>query len=237
MREIDEIVIKAQKDKDLYEKLIIENEFFIIRTTSKTTNKYINKSDDEWSIALNAFNEAVNSYNMDKGSFYSFAELVIKRRIIDYLRKESKRSSEILVDSYEFQGNDEEENTTIKKEVITKMSHSNNDDIKLEIEAVTEQLKTYGFSFYDLIDVSPKAEKTKAACKKVVVYILKNEILHKELIENKKLPIKIIEKNLKVPRKILERHRKYIIAAVVIISGDYPNLAEYMSFIREEMTR
>lgn len=237
MREIDEIVIKAQRDKDLYEKLIIENEFFIIRTTSKTTNKYISKSDDEWSIALNAFNEAVNSYNMDKGSFYSFAELVIKRRIIDYLRKESKRSSEILVDSYEFQGNDEEENTTIKKEVITKMSHSNNDDIKLEIEAVTEQLKTYGFSFYDLIDVSPKAEKTKAACKKVVVYILKNEILHKELIENKKLPIKIIEKNLKVPRKILERHRKYIIAAVVIISGDYPNLAEYMSFIREEMTR
>lgn len=237
MRDIDEIVIKAQKDKELYEKLIIENEFFIIRTTSKTTNKYISKSDDEWSIALNAFNEAVNSYNMEKGSFYSFAELVIKRRIIDYLRKESKRSSEILVDSYEFQGNDEEENTTIKKEVITKMSHSNNDDIKLEIEAVTEQLKTYGFSFYDLIDVSPKAEKTKAACKKVVVYILKNEILHKEIIEKKKLPIKIIEKNLKVPRKILERHRKYIIAAVVIISGDYPNLAEYMSFIREEMTR
>ncbi|PRR84647.1 RNA polymerase sigma-I factor [Clostridium vincentii] len=237
MREIDESVIKAQKDKALYEKLIIENEFFIIRTTSKTTNKYINKSDDEWSIALNAFSEAVNSYNMDKGSFYSFAELVIKRRIIDYLRKESKRSNEILVDSYEFQGNNEEENTTIKKEVITKMSHTHNDDIKLEIEGATEQLKTYGFSFYDLIEVSPKAEKTKVACKKVVVYILKNEVLYNELIKNKKLPIKIIEKNLKVPRKILERHRKYIIAAVVIISGDYPNLAEYMSFIREEMRR
>ena len=237
MREIDEIVIKAQKDKDLYEKLILENEFFIIRTTSKTINKYINKSDDEWSVALNAFNEAVNSYNMDKGSFYSFAELVIKRRIIDYLRKESRRSSEILVDSYEFQGNDMEDNIIIKKEVITKISHSPNDDIKLEIEGASEEFKAYGFSFYDLIEVSPKAEKTKAACKKVVVYILENEILHKELIENKKLPLKIIEKNLKVPRKILERHRKYIIAAVVVISGDYPNLAGYMSFIREEMTR
>ena len=134
MREIDEIVIKAQKDKAIYEKLIIENEFFIISTTSKATNKYINKSDDEWSIALNAFNEAVNSYNMDKGSFYSFAELVIKRRIIDYLRKESKRSSEILVDSYEFHGNDEEDNIIIKKEVTTKISNTPNDDIKIEIE-------------------------------------------------------------------------------------------------------
>jgi len=237
LREIDEIVIKAQSDKDLLEKLIIENEFFIIRTTSKVLDKYINKSNDEWSIALNAFNEAVNSYKMDKGSFYSFAELVIKRRIIDYLRKESKRSHEILVDSYEFQGNDEEDNIIIKKEVITKISHSPNNDIKLEIEGATEDLKSYGFSFYDLIEVSPKAEKTKVACKKAVIYILENEILHKELIENKKLPLKIIEKNLKVPRKILERHRKYIIAAVVIISGDYPNLAEYMSFIREEMTR
>lgn len=237
MREIDEIVIKAQKDKDLFEKLILENEFFIIRTTSKITNKYINKSDDEWSIALNAFNEAVSSYNMDKGSFYSFAELVIKRRIIDYLRKESKRSHEILVDSYEFHGNDEEDNIIIKKEVITKTAHTPNDDIKLEIEGVTEEFKAYGFSFFDLIEVSPKAEKTKAVCKKVIVYILENQILHKELIENKRLPLKIIEKNIKVPRKILERHRKYIIAAVVIISGDYPHLAEYMSFIREEMTR
>jgi len=47
----------------------------------------------------------------------------------------------------------------------------------------------------------------------------------------KQLPIKIISENAKVPRKILERHRKYIITAAEILSGDYPKLAEYLSHI------
>jgi RNA polymerase sigma factor len=48
------------------------------------------------------------------------------------------------------------------------------------------------------------------------------------------LPVKIIEKNSQVPRKILERHRKYIVTAVEILSGDYPQLSEYMEYIRKE---
>jgi RNA polymerase sigma factor len=44
----------------------------------------------------------------------------------------------------------------------------------------------------------------------------------------------MIEKNSQVPRKILERHRKYIVAAIEILSGEYPYLAEYLRYIREE---
>ncbi len=49
----------------------------------------------------------------------------------------------------------------------------------------------------------------------------------------KRLPIKIIQKNTNLPRKLLEHHRKYIVAAVIILSGDYPMLADYLSFIRK----
>lgn len=240
MREIDEMVIKAKKDKMIHEKLIVENEFFIIKVASKITNKYITKSDDEWSIALNAFNETVKSYELNKGSFYSLAELVIKRRLIDNIRKESRRKSEISVDSYVFQSNpqENEEAEGVNKEVLKKLSKvTTESSVKLEIEDVTEKLNLYGFSFYDLTKVSPKSEKTKVACAKAVAYILKNSIVYNELTYSKKLPIKIIEKNINVPQKVLERHRKYIIAAVVIMYGDYPHLAEYMRFIREELKK
>lgn len=240
MREIDEMVIKAKKDKTIHEKLIVENEFFIIKVASKITNKYITKSDDEWSIALNAFNETVKSYELNKGSFYSLAELVIKRRLIDNIRKESRRKSEISVDSYVFQSNpqENEEAEGVNKEVLKKLSKvTTESSVKLEIEEVTEKLNLYGFSFYDLTKVSPKSEKTKIACAKAVAYILKNSIVYNELTYSKKLPIKIIEKNINVPQKVLERHRKYIIAAVVIMYGDYPHLAEYMRFIREELNK
>lgn len=238
LREIDELVIKAQKDEIIHERFIAENEFFILKTASKVANKYVTKSDDEWSIALNAFNETVKSYDIEKGNFYSLAELVIKRRMIDHFRKESRRKSEILVDSYVFQSNSQnDENEVVNNEVIKKLSESKTESsAKLEIEEVTEKFNLYGFSFYDLINVSPKSEKTKNACAKAVAYILKNIIVYNELIENKKLPIKNIEKNINVPRKILDRHRKYIIAAVVIMSGDYPHLAGYMRFIRKELT-
>ncbi len=51
------------------------------------------------------------------------------------------------------------------------------------------------------------------------------------------MPVTLIEKNSKVPRKILERHRKYIIAAAEIMTGDYPCLAGYMRYIREELLK
>jgi len=41
---------------------------------------------DEYSIALIAFNEAIESYDLDKKTkFVSFSKQVIKRRLIDYL--------------------------------------------------------------------------------------------------------------------------------------------------------
>lgn len=43
---------------------------------------------DEFSIGLQAFNEALDAYQSDKGaSFLYFAKMVINRRVIDYIRK------------------------------------------------------------------------------------------------------------------------------------------------------
>ena len=238
LREIDEQAVAASKNPELFNKFAAEKEFFILKTASKDLGKYITKSDDEWSIALSAFSQAIKDYSFSKGSFLSFAELVIKRRMIDYLRNRSKNDSEILVDPFIFSSEsdeDDEANTIIKSEVSKKISISPDDTLKNEIMAITDVLLQYGFSFYDLTSCSPKAEKTKLACAKAVRFISENPLLYKEMQASKTLPLKEIEKNTKLPRKILERHRKYIIAAVEIITGDYPYLAEYMRFVRKEI--
>lgn len=85
----------------------------------------------------------------------------------------------------------------------------------------------------DLTDCSPKAAKTKAQCAEACAYILRNPMLLDKLRETKQFPIKIVEENCKITRKTLERHRKYLIAAIEILSGDYPYLGEYLRFIRE----
>jgi RNA polymerase sigma factor len=234
MRQIDESAIKAQNDKDFLEIFIYEYEPFIMHLTSKVLGRYISRSDDQWSISLSAFNEAVKSYSFEKGSFIPFAEKVIRRRLYDYIKKQSNHLPEVLVSPHVFENNAEEEQMAIAHEIAEKTAVASQNDARLEINDLADTLSGYGFSFSDLVSVSPKAVKTKKACAKAIAFVIKRPVLVNELKRTKFLPTKIIVENLNLPRKIIERHRKYIIAGIEIIAGNYPILAEYLKFVREE---
>lgn len=212
MREIDNLVVQVKDDETALEDFIKSQEGFIIKAASRTSKHYITKSDDEWSIALSAFVEAVEKYDLEKGSFMAFAELLIRRRLIDWFRINGRNNEVIHVEDIE-----NEPDTSKETE-----------EIKLEILALEEDLRLYGISFMDLADASPKAQKTRDACRKAINWIIENPLIINQMKESKQLPIKIIENNSAVPRKILERHRKYIIAVVEILTGDYPWLNEYV---------
>ncbi|WP_346940007.1 hypothetical protein [uncultured Clostridium sp.] len=241
LREIDYMAIDAANNQDLLNSFTEQNELFILKCTSRIIRKYITKSDDEWSVSLQAFVQAIQCYELSKGNFLSFAELIIRRRLIDYLRLQKKYSLELSVNPAIFNchldENEDDKDIALGLAVAEKVCQKDNYTLKFEIEAANEVFSHYGFSFLDLSTCSPKAKKTKLSCAKVVIYLLSNPLLINELQSSKQLPLKIIEKNLNVPRKILERHRKYIIAAVEILSGEYLNLAYYFRYIREEITK
>ena len=234
MRTIDNEALSAKTDERVRELFLLQYESFILRTTSKVTGQYITKQDDRWSIALSAFNEAVNCYTAEKGGFLPFAELVIKRRIYDQFKKQTKNPSELPIDPtyFESEPDEMEENLSLKRQIIEKTCIDSENEAKLEIEDLSALLGKYGFSFADLISCSPKAEKTKISCAKIIAYLCQNEILLAQMRKTKNLPVSILEKNLSVPPKIMERHRKYIIAAVEMISGDYPILSGYLSYVK-----
>lgn len=236
MREIDKKAIMAKNDKNYTEKFLKDYENYILKTANQVTGKYVSKSDDQWSVSLSAFHEAIQAYSFDKGSFLSFSALVIKRRLFDYIKKQSKHFCEVAINPYIFDNDSDEDDINIKQEVMSKVAIKDDNDAKLEIDAISQVLEEYNISFFDLTHVSPKANKTKTACAKAILYICENKILFNEMKRAKLLPIKILENNLNVPRKILERHRKYIIAGAEIISGDYPILSEYLRFIKEEQS-
>lgn len=236
MSELDLLAIDAKNDVDTMNRLISQYENFILRCASSAVRSYISKSDDEWSIALSAFTEAITNYSAVKGSFLNFAELVIRRRMIDFMRSRSRYASEIPVNPSLFNTDaQDEEEYSMQSEIAKKVSIFEDNSIKVEIALISEILSDYGFSFMDLSECSPKSKKTKKSCAKAIAYLIKNPILISEIKIKKQLPLNIIEKNTKTPRKLMERHRKYIIAAVEIMSGDFPNLAGYMGYIREEL--
>ncbi len=237
MQDLDYMATEASQNEEILHQLVRQNQLFILKCAGRTTHRSVGKNDDEWSIALTAFIQAVKHYDARKGSFLRFAELVIERRLIDYVRTRSKFSPEIAVEPNAFDGNvDHEAGDALLQAAVAEQSISREDDrIKDEIAAVSSLFSHYKFSFFDLTSCSPKAGKTKTACAKATACLLKNPLLLSEMRQSGLLPIKIIENRTGVPRKILERHRKYIIAAAEILAGDYPCLSEYMREIRKEM--
>ena len=238
-------ILKAQHDEAALTKLIEEHKRFILAQAYHTVGHFVTGEDDEYSIALIAFHEAVKTYNPKKGDFHAFASLVIRRRLIDYLKSESRHAAEIDVPPELMDGDveDETQETALGLAVRRKeaeLSEQNNaspgsNPIRDEIEAVQQILKGYGFSFFDLTECSPKAEKTKAACAKAVAALLADHALLDKLRRTKALPMKELTECSGVPRKILDRHRRYVIAAAEILNGEYPLLAEYMRYIRKAM--
>lgn len=230
-------IFAAKSNNEEMNRFVRRHEPYIIKCTSKMLRRYVNTNDDEWSVALSAFVQAVKNYNEEKGNFYSFVELIIKRRLTDHLRTSQKYRSEISVDpalfSLEFE--DEESNVFLyTPELKRQLIQPNQDALKYEIEAVEHELKKYGFDFFDLTDCSPKAEKTKKACAAAVRFIINEPALLSAVRATRTLPVKLLQTNCKLPPKLLERHRKYIIAAVEIMTRDCPYLAEYMRYIRKE---
>lgn len=236
MRDIDQRAVRAAQDTEELNKLVVDYQGYIFKCASKSANRFLTSSDDEYSVALEAFCGAVTSYSFEKGSFLAFAELLIRRRLIDFYRTERKRSSEISVNPILFTGEIEftEENPALASQIAAKTATDTDTTLKDEIDAANGQFAFYDFSFYDLITCSPKSRKTKEACRKAISFLVSSPLLRCELRRTGTLPLKQIEQFAGVSRKIMERHRKYVIAAVEILTGDYPGLAAYMLTLRED---
>jgi RNA polymerase sigma factor len=213
--DINERVYIAKKDPSEREKLIEEYTPFIIKQVSHFANKYIDEQNsDELSIGLIAFNEAIDSFDITKGSFLNFSSLIIKRRIIDFLRQN--------------------QNVTYPLDVYPEReSDYEIENRRLEMLSFVNLLSLYGIEIEDLVRQSPKHRETRKLALKIARTICENEHLLSYLKKTKTLPVKELIELLRISRKSIEKYRKYIIALVIILSEDLPILKEYINFESE----
>ncbi|AUG56210.1 hypothetical protein [Acetivibrio saccincola] len=102
---------------------------------------------------------------------------------------------------------------------------------RLELQQLKEQLKEWEIHFFDLIKESPKQESARLMVSQVVRFILSRRGMLEKTKESKTLPMDEIEKYLKIPRKKIETVQKYIIAVLLICTGDFHLIKEHVNFI------
>ncbi|MGN7388017.1 RNA polymerase sigma-I factor [Sporosarcina sp. SAFN-015] len=227
---IDKLVWKAKTgDEKVMDELLIAFTPFMKKTASFVCNRFIDDSDEEFSIAMVGFHEAVLKYKPEENaSLKTFAHLIMKRRLIDYIRKEAVRNANVLLTI------DDDENEMANEYVFDEssiFSYSEERRAKERREELAEYgrlLDEYGLSFKELAAVSPKHADSRKTAFQLAQIIAETPEFYNHLMENKRLPMKQLEEIVEVSRKTIERHRKYIIAVTLLLNNDFIYIKEYV---------
>lgn len=204
------------------------------------TAKYLRRPpieghDDELSIAMIAFHEAICRYSSIRGSFLKYAAMLIKSRLIDYYRKQQKHSNIISLNLSA--GEDE---TPLVDTLSDNSNHSDEmvarDAARWEIEELTQQMKAFDVSLTDVADNCPKQQRTLEVCHRALQYAKETPELLDELLRTKRLPIARLCEGGGVERKTLERHRKYMVALLLIYTNGYEIIRGHLKQVMKGVT-
>ena len=228
-------VLEAKEDIDLADDLIKDYLPFIRTECAKFAKReLVMGRDDEISIGMLAFHEAIRTYSRLKGAFLKYAALIIKSRLIDFARKEKRHSGHLSLDAKI------DEKGHRLSEVISDNTHPQEEMMrssatKEEIIELNYTLSSFGVSLKDVVDNCPLQKRTYEKCLQVIKYAKDQKALLDELLDTKRLPIKELSQKTKVSAKTIERHRRYLVAMLVIYTNGYEIIRGHLAhMIRRE---
>lgn len=189
--------------------------------------------DDELSIAMIAFHEAIGGYAKHRGSFLKYASMLIRSRLIDYARKERRHRQTVSLDAPAAGEESASLGETLPEERDHPEESAHRQATRQEIEELSRQMESFGVSLSDVADNCPKQQRTLQACRKALAYARENSWLLEELVHGKKLPLAKLSDGSGVERKTLERHRKYLVALLLIYTNGYEIIRGHLAQVME----
>ncbi|GAB2534066.1 RNA polymerase sigma-I factor [Gracilibacillus alcaliphilus] len=215
-------------NEELRNQIIKSYQPFIAKCVSDVCKRYIQKNNDEFSIGMMAFNEALDIYTCERGtSFLSFAQVIIKRKVIDHIRKEQRQ---YMYPSLDAADDDELEESPIQIVEAKKVYQLKEESWyrKQELHELSRQLKEYRISFSELTVISPKHRDARESAIFAAKQLVEDKELKQYVLNKKRVPIKKLLNLVSVSKKTLERNRKFILMIFIILTGDYLYLREYL---------
>jgi RNA polymerase sigma factor len=228
------LVEAAQRgDAAVRERLIAAYTPLVLRTGSRLCGRYLQPGrDDEVSVGLLALNEAVDRWRRDQGaSFRSFAEIVVRRRLIDHFRREAARHE---VPVSEFEQVEDDGNVwnplDAAQALAIERDRREAEDRRADIARFSAILRPYGISLQDLVRCSPRHGDARARAVAVARAVAARPEWAEYLRRHRALPLRELEaqRDLQVSRKTMERQRKFIIAVALILLEGLESLRAYV---------
>ena len=224
-------VYAAKEDMEAADRLIGSYLPFIRSETAKYLKRQlIEENDDELSIAMIAFHEAIRGYAKGRGAFLPFASMLIKSRLTDHMRRERRHRGHVSLDTplgedgdtlgMQFPAQGDEQEALVSR-----------DATRAEIEELARELAYFGVSFTDVAENCPRQKRTLHACHKVMEYAKNDPELLEEFLRTKRFPVTRLSRECHVEKKTLERHRKYLVALLLICTNGYEIIRGHLKHV------
>jgi RNA polymerase sigma factor len=227
----EETVRKIQSGDDrLRSPFIAQYRPFIASAVARLINAPA-QGRDEFSVALEAFNEAIGRYDPARGrGFLAFSDLVINHRVVDYIRS-NRRHARIYPFTYYEAAGDE---SAVERAVMSDPSLlSDNMEIREEIEAFRERLAAFGIKLGDLVECAPRHIDSRVMCAMLARILAGSREMREKLERTRQLPVSSLLECAQVGRKAVENNRKYIIAIYIILTSGMEIIKGYIDFMQE----
>lgn len=212
----NEKIIEPQATEEFIEKHIP----FIISCISKFTGRYVSiENDDEYSIGMMAFVEAIEKYKESRGDFYAFSRLVIESRLKNFFEKENKHIKNKSIEDYKERGTD----------LVDNLEDYNKDDLNREftineIKKLKEEIDDFGFGFEELVNEAPKHKDTREKAIDISEKSSREKDITDFMFVKKRLPIKNMSDRFDVSEKVIRKSKLFIITVIIILFRGYRNL-------------
>ncbi|GAB6172811.1 RNA polymerase sigma factor SigI [Paradesulfitobacterium aromaticivorans] len=217
---------RIKTDQDTRETFLHDSQPFVRHVASQACHRLLEWGrDEELSEGFVAFNEAIDNFEPERGvPFFAYARVLIKRRLIDYYRRQRSREA-LPLDQVE---------VGLAVEAALSLhdfrEHEQNRERATEIKEYAQELGQWGLTFSDLVEVSPKHRDSRETLLRVARILALDEDLWQQVSEKGKVPMQALALRSGIHPKVLERGRKYILAVAILIAkqNDYIYLREYV---------
>ncbi len=213
-------------NRQVREDCLTASQPFVLHVAGQVCGRHLEWGrDEELSEAIIAFNVALDHFELGKGvPFLAYARLLIKRRLIDYFRRQERHQALPL----------EAPEVALAAELQVSVAdfcdREQNRERASEIQEFALELKQYALSFSDLIEVSPKHRDTRESLQRAALQLAGDPILWAQVEQKGKIPMQALANLTGLHLKVLERGRKYLLAVALLIAHKhhYIYLREYV---------
>jgi RNA polymerase sigma factor len=219
-------------DQDLREHFIESSLPLIKRIVRQMTHSFFVEQEDEYVIALEAYNRALDTYKVDGVvPFEPYARLLIKHRILDWIRR--KKS---IQPTLSLSDRDSEEGLSLEEQLADPMGNQIEENLEFEdaIVLLELQLAIFGLNLAGLTNWFPKHQDSRLLCIRIARQLSTDHDLYTRLMQTKRLPGAELSRRCQTPLKTIEKNRANIIFLTLLIKSELQVINSYIAVYEKE---